>query len=471
MSLDEIKHVVVDNDVVRNTLNVVGLATAPFGGLAIPIFLEGYHHFSPSKPETNPEAPKLDSLTAKRSELGDIPSAGLSLQNTVKVKTFADALARMDGAQKTLASRPQIIDGWDKIGDRINSAMNDIQSVLNNAEHKPDFKGKTKDAIIANFRNSLVEPQTMGRIAKFMSVLAQEFENTVKYAADNILDQKDKYELAQKPPTNEGDLQAWDQLGQNVMQNFGKNLATIGNNNPNFNYVNPSNVRTPQPATPGANTPGSGGGKSTGAGSGKPTTPSPATKKPTTTTPTPTIKTQNPSAFDPSSLASQLANTASDAGKSATDAAKSALSGLSDAANSLGELGKNVNQSGLPEGVLGLGPSKVGSTASKLGGGAKAGGGAGSPSTRSAPRTAAASPTAVKTTPSGAASSRAGVGTSGSSAGGGAPAAGQRGAGSDKEHKVSKALRNRKQGEDLIGDVEAVVSVLGDSPKPPPNST
>jgi hypothetical protein len=57
--------------------------------------------------------------------------------------------------------------------------------------------------------------------------------------------------------------------------------------------------------------------------------------------------------------------------------------------------------------------------------------------------------------------SKSGIGSS--SPGAGAPAAGSRGAGSDgKEHKVSKALRTRRNGTDIAGEAEAVVAVVGD---------
>lgn len=65
--------------------------------------------------------------------------------------------------------------------------------------------------------------------------------------------------------------------------------------------------------------------------------------------------------------------------------------------------------------------------------------------------------------------SRAGLSNSGGP-GAGAPAAGQRGNAADKVHKASKALHLQKNGEEITGDSEAIVPVIGDEAKkqPPP---
>lgn len=53
------------------------------------------------------------------------------------------------------------------------------------------------------------------------------------------------------------------------------------------------------------------------------------------------------------------------------------------------------------------------------------------------------------------------MGPGGVPPGGGAPGAGQRGQ-TDKEHKPNKTLRGKRNGEDIIGEVDAVVPVIGD---------
>jgi hypothetical protein len=58
--------------------------------------------------------------------------------------------------------------------------------------------------------------------------------------------------------------------------------------------------------------------------------------------------------------------------------------------------------------------------------------------------------------------SRAGLSSSAGSPGAGAPAGGHRGGADGKEHKANKALRRKKNGEDVVGDSEAVVAVVGD---------
>ncbi|WP_131822178.1 hypothetical protein [Mycobacteroides saopaulense] len=240
------------------------------------------------------------------------------------------------------------------------------------------------------------------------------------------------------------------------------------------NLPSPPNMNFGQnPAGPGGN----GGGNGGGGGGGNPLSNKNAGSPVNTKNLTDALKNiqnknvanpnQNANSSNPAQALSGITSGLSDAAKQAASAGQQALSGASDALNQalsgLSQNGLGTNPA-LPEGALALnngrGAGAVKPVSAGGGGSAVKGVGAeralrsggGSTVTNAGKASAAAVPT-----------SRAGVAGQGTTGGmgGGAPAAGNRG-GSDKEHKVNKALRTKQNGEELLGEAEAIVPVVGE---------
>jgi hypothetical protein len=118
---------------------------------------------------------------------------------------------------------------------------------------------------------------------------------------------------------------------------------------------------------------------------------------------------------------------------------------------------------GLSPGLLGLGSKGLsGSKTGSGSGGRGAGGGGGRGSIGAKPPSSTAKP---KLGSSPTPVSRAGVSGAGGQGAAGTPVAGQQGNTADKAHKASKALRLPKNGEEVVGEAEAVVPVIGDAPR------
>lgn len=172
----------------------------------------------------------------------------------------------------------------------------------------------------------------------------------------------------------------------------------------------------------------------------------------------------------------------SDAASKASDAGQGALQAGLDGVKQLADSLTNGNPAGLNEGALNLGPGGLAGLG-KLGGGptgtGKAGGGGGA-GTRAPvmPKTGVQMAEATKAATGTPSASRAGLAAGAGSAGApgaGAPAAGRgAGGGGDKEHKASKALRSKTNGEAVAGvtDAAAVIPVVGgESEATPPAET
>lgn len=172
----------------------------------------------------------------------------------------------------------------------------------------------------------------------------------------------------------------------------------------------------------------------------------------------------------------------SDAASKASDAGQGALQAGLDGVKQLADSLTNGNPAGLNEGALNLGPGGLAGLG-KLGGGltgtGKAGGGGGA-GTRAPvmPKTGVQMAEATKAATGTPSASRAGLAAGAGSAGApgaGAPAAGRgAGGGGDKEHKASKALRSKTNGEAVAGvaDAAAVIPVVGgESEATPPVET
>ncbi|HET6734013.1 hypothetical protein [Mycobacterium sp.] len=247
----------------------------------------------------------------------------------------------------------------------------------------------------------------------------------------------------------------------------------------------------PGPTGPGPTGPGPTGPGPTGPGPTNPGTPPfntpkfdtpPTTSLDTGKTPaisdyqlgtgdqTPISNPQNWPTTNPSQTTAQGLKSGLDA---ATQGMKSGLDAASQAAQKAAQQAAGAGQKPIPslrEGALGLGDKAGGPKG--LGGGAAGGGSAGAggtgglpahqPAARLSTESASGARPAV---PAASTSGMGAMGGMGAPGMGGGPAAGGRGA-DGKEHKGNKALRTRKNGSDIVGDTDAVVPVLGDSPPP-----
>ena len=167
-----------------------------------------------------------------------------------------------------------------------------------------------------------------------------------------------------------------------------------------------------------------------------------------------------PSVTDPSKaldngLTSGLTNAATQAMGAGTQAASQAAQAAKASPNGLSKgLGSKPK---LPEGTLQLGKGGTGAGAggARGGGGASLGGAA--PRLSSLPAAAIQSE-AAGISKAGMAAASPGMGAPGTPGGGHGGGAGQQ---QGKEHKVIKALRSRKTGNEIAGEAEAVVPVIG----------
>ena len=240
----------------------------------------------------------------------------------------------------------------------------------------------------------------------------------------------------------------------------------------------------PGPTGPGPTGPGPTGPGPTGPGPTGPGTPpfnTPKFDTPPTTTPdtgkTPAISDHQPGTGDQTPISNPQtlpAQTTAQGLKAGLDAATQGMKSGLDAASKAAQQAAGAGQKPIPslrEGALGLG-DKPGAPKGS-GGGAAAGGGAGAggsgglpaqqPAARLSTEAASGARPAVPAASTAGAGAMGGMGAPGM--GGGGPAAGGKGA-DGKEHKGNKALRTRKNGSDIVGDTDAVVPVLGDSPPP-----
>lgn len=407
-------------------------------------------------------------------------------------KTFVEVFNQFKDVQNyTVAT--SVDEAWREIGRMLQEYSRSFQDRVDQLCKEGGWEGESIKAAYDNATASTAEPFYTGTAAKRSAELVHKFRDTLDYVVNNLvhdvggtfntLYDRYLYDLSDKtqyvsdgysavPITTTPDAKRIEEHYNSYMRNimnesYKPGLTDVGNGYPQFSLDTTPAVKD-APQTPGTPiTAGSGpasGTPSSGAG-----TPSFTAPK---STATPSIP-KSPASTLPQGLpqglqdgASQAANAAQTGLSGATDAAKQATSGATDAAKqaaaALQKLGGQKPT--LPEGVLNLAKGLKNSTP---GSGAKVGGGSKGPSLGALPkglpsRTASPITTAANTgAASPAAASRSGIGSS--SPGAGAPAAGARGAGADgKEHKASKALRNRKNGAGIVGESEAVVSVIGD---------
>ncbi|OKH85597.1 hypothetical protein EB75_19700 [Mycobacterium sp. ST-F2] len=394
---------------------------------------------------------------------------------------------------------------WRDIGNGLRKASRSFERKLLALKKDGAWEGKTIQAAFDNAMQSTAEPFYTGTAALRAAELVHKFRDTFQYVNkhlvqdidgtfptlyDRYLDDKSAktetrsagrggvYQVTTTPNVKqvEEDYNSW--MRSIMNGSYIPGVKDVQGGYPQFVVDTTSKPNTP-PQIPGVNldSPGSGAPSLSSSGGGTPSMSAGGTST------LPTMPTA--SSLGKGGLAStgdqgqqQASQGATDALSGAADAAKSGLSGASDAANQAMSGATNAatqaasalqglanKKPGLPEGVLNLGKGAKASGGSSLGGGRAGGGGSGGgarlgselPASRPAAQSVSASSTGANPTTA----AKAGIGSS--SPGAGAPAAGSKGAGGDgKEHKVSKALRTRRNGATIAGEAEAVVSVVGD---------
>ena len=334
------------------------------------------------------------------------------------------------------------------------------------------WEGKAAEAASTNrIKSQQAILATLGA-SRYMNSEVSVFRQTIEAVGSALRDNRENYRLEveenKDTESKNRNYQVYAQTTRNLMsQSYAPPVRAVSDAVPTLDMSKPE-VGTPPPG-PGTAGPNPGGGTPPGtlspSGSGSPVLPTSTglnlPKK--TDQPTSPTNTQNPG-NQASNAANQATQGASSAAKGATDAAKGATDAAKNAAKSM--LDNLTKATGLlPEGVLGLGPKGLNAALNKAGGhGGGAGGvgarelAAGKPSPQIVPATKA---TGTPTT-----AARAGLsGAAGGSGGGsGAPAAGHRSGGDDKIYKGSKALRRQQHGEEIVGEAEAVIPVVGAKP-------
>jgi hypothetical protein len=410
------------------------------------------------------ESPKQDAV----SKIGDphkskqAPSDGNH--------TFESAHNAIQNAADDIA--PHHTDDWGNIGSPagdIGTAHNSFRNFFSNGglDGVHGWQGQTGSAIrkhaVDSLRGVQALMQAAGRMSYIVDMFSRDITTTKQFFTGPNWDLYTQTALNGPEAAREDAKNALDILAANFMRTtYRPAIDEVAGQHPDVSGFLPPSLGTQAAGPTAPGTPaGAGGGGGQGlerAGLGAPAETGGAGSDPAG----PSAPPGGPSPSGGGSPAKAAGDGAGQGQNGAGQAGNGAQKGLGDALN--GDK-KGLNRP--PEGILNLGP-KGQNGAGKVGGGA---GGAGGGSARPAlakpvdARMAAASKPADVPTPA----SRAGLSNSGGP-GAGAPAAGQRGNAADKVHKASKALHLQKNGEEITGDSEAIVPVIGDEAKkqPPP---
>ncbi|SUA31516.1 Uncharacterised protein [Mycolicibacterium fortuitum] len=337
------------------------------------------------------------------------------------------------------------------------------------------WEGKAAEAAAQNrVKSQSAILATLGA-ARYMNSEVSVFRQTIEAVGKALRDNRENYraevEDNKDTESKNRNYQVYAQTTRNLMsQSYAPPVRAVSDQVPSLDMSKPD-VGT-APAGPSGPGPGPGGGTPPGTlspnGSGSPVMPTSTglnlpNKNKQTQNPNNTQNQGNPA----SKAANQATQGASTAAKGAGDTAKSAADAAKNAAQQASKqlLDKLTNAAGLPEGVLGLGPKGLTPGLSKAGGGPGGGSPVGArelPAGKPSPQiTPASKATGTPTT-----AARAGLSSApgGSGGGSGAPAAGHRAGGDDKIYKGSKALRRQQHGEEIVGETEAVIPVVGAKP-------
>jgi hypothetical protein len=419
------------------------------------------------------DAPLLEPST-RFSELGNYhvprhPPPTISALEDFSGEKFLPAYNKMSSADDDIA--PEHTQRWNDIGKAIQGAANTFQTYVNGLRNQQGvpgdsrWQGKAAQAAADNAYRSLEGIKRVHESAFVMSILVDGFSRGVNQTKHAFIEMMGHYQEDTDPAKNnphqiEDNQKKYDAFAVNTLnvRTYKPALQTVENNHPDLSGVAmPTLDGGAGPGTaPGFSGAGGGGGGQVGTGGlGSPDVPQ--LSLPDDAAPTGRTGPPSGGSGNPAQAAEQAGQAAQQAGQQAQNAAGQGANAAKQALDSaLNAAGKGPG--GLPEGVLGLGPKGL-SGAAKLGGGGGARGGGGA-----ATHTPTAKPAAQMAPPTKAAAavpaSRAGASAAGSP-GAGAPAAGHRGGAAGTVHKASKALRNQKNGEEVAGETEAVVPVVG----------
>lgn len=419
-------------------------------------------------PETRlKELDTLDAFDKPATTVQEEPSAGTQ---------FATLYDKLAGTADDVA--PNHVSIWAAIAEDLSRALTRMHSALGRLEDADNFAGETADAARANIHASLAELNAAATGARVMSVIVDAFSRTMSSTKQQIVSKWDEYnQQLDKYPLHQDEIkQGFDSYAQQVINvAYNPGIREVAAKDPKFTTGTTPTVGAPgtSPAPRGISSGGSSGGGPGGlspSGAGTPALNSALQDWAAQIPEAANAAQQPPGSAAPSmpdmSGLTGAASAPAEAAKGAGSAAKDALGKATDA------LGQALNAAtggkpALPEGVLGLGPRGLTDAVKAAGaGGAKgtgAGGGSGAGGVRDPGRPAGAPVAAAGKGPEAAtASSRAGLGGASGAPGAGAPAAGQRGGAEGKEHKVHKVLRRRRTGQEVIGESDAVVAVVGE---------
>ena len=386
-------------------------------------------------------------------------------------KTFEEVYYNFRYVGTTIA--PGHAQDWADINAAIGSARLAFQVELAKLEKDDIWKGETHDSAIPGLKSSYEKPtselMTIAYSASVMEILVEAFENTILTTKENIVPLwEDYYAIKQIPEVWDDFKGQYDNYARDVMQEtYEPGINDIAKSNPLFTAGGPPELGSGEDEEDegvGQDTPG--GASDPGAFDGKaiPGFWGATMPDPTDTTPAiPMAPIATPSDTGLNGLTDPM-RAASDAARNGLGPAADALKKAADGANQPFDPGLD----GPPEGVLGLGPKGLGDSPRGGGAGGKTGAGAGPQLPRGLADgrpTGAATTSATRLPSVAGAVTGAGTGMMGPP-GAGAPTGAQRGGDNNNGHQVLKALRRKKNGQDVVGDADAVVPVLGARERP-----
>ena len=400
---------------------------------------------------------------------------GTELQTQPRKPVAGEWLNAYVTALNALKPASQNLDGhagdWADLHRDVIQAHDDFRDWLNGTLNDADgWRGATATAIVHKALDSLKNVREIAMAANTVGILTEAFAGVMTGTRNLIVGREQEYinqvlkcSEGSTPETRKDKENELNVFAQNVINTvYNPTIKDIGGKHPKISTAVPT-VGAPGGGGPPANFGGGGGGGAGGlkpGGLGTPELPSLNGLG----GPTDPVGDQQGAPTTPTGAPQGGGGSGDGAG----DAAKNAAGKAGDAANQAMNQGQKPGQQNpagrLPEGVLGLGPKGLKGVAKAGGaGGARVGGGAADQARRPAAKPASQLAPTTKATAS-VPVSRAGVSGTGP-AGAGTPAAGHRGGAAGKEHKANKALRHAKHGQQVVGDAEAVLPVIGDEPK------
>jgi hypothetical protein len=404
-------------------------------------------------------APVDRNLAHPQNDLADLRRTGNRFKNAKSVPhdpipSFIDGYNAIIGA----TGQGPANDGWDTTINEVNNLLKNALTGLGNA-----IQGNFANGLRDNVNRSFKVLEDMDHHAQTMENLFHAFFNDLSTTKSNFEKYAPAYNQAIEHPDDPKSKETLNQLNEivlDIMNVYRPPIDDIAASHPSVSSAVPE-VGGPMGGPSGliSSPPGGSGGGTPealtrgGLNTGNPLNPTP------------------PSAGQPEDKGAQSSPNAPTGGQNAGDdsgvdkgqkAGSQAGDGASKAPGD-GLKGDGRGGAGLPPGLLGL--NTKGGSGSKAGsgsGGRGASGGGGRGAIGVKPPATTATP---KLGNSPAPVSRAGVSGAGGQGAAGTPVAGQQGSSADKAHKASKALRLPKNGEEVVGEAEAVVPVIGDAPR------